>query len=210
MAKEWKDAEQARVDFIELVEPIAAERADHATLCGTWTVHQVTAHLVSFVDVGLGSFFLNIARHRFDYDRAADTLARRLAERPMADLLATLRSKARKASALPIFPEAMTVMDAVVHTQDVRRGVGLTGTPPPELVAIGLEFLTTHKQASQVVPKGVYDDLRIEAIDTGWSHGDGPVVSGAAEALLMGMTGRPVYDELGGDGLATLRKRLGS
>ena len=177
-------------------------------MCGDWTVHHVTGHLVSFVDVGLPSFMLNLARHRFDYDAAADTLARKVAERPMGELISRLREKASKSSALPMFPESMTVMDVVVHTQDVRRGLGLDGTPAPELVGLALGFLATHKQASQVVPKGVYDGLRLEASDIDWCHGSGQLVCGPAEPLLMAMAGRAVYDELDGDGVTTLQVRF--
>ena len=208
MTKTWIHAAAARNAYADLVEPIAATRADEATLCGDWTVRHVTGHLASFVDVGLGSFFLNMAKHRFDYDRAADTLARRQGERSMIELLSVLRAKAGKASAMPMFPESMTVLDVVVHTQDVRRSLGLEGAPDAGLVEMALGFLTDHKMAAQIIPKGAYDGLAISATDLDWSRGEGAEVAGPAEALLMAMTGRPVFDELSGDGVATLRERL--
>lgn len=203
----WALAAQTRRDYADLAESLI-DRADERTLCGHWTVHHVTGHLVSFVDVGLGGFFANMAKHRFDYDRASDTLARRMAERPMGELIATLRDKAEKTSAIPIFPGEMTAMDCVVHIQDVRRGLAISGAPDAELVETALVFLTTAKQAASVVGKGTYDGLRFEATDTDWRHGDGELVSGAAEALMMGMTGRPVWDELSGDGVTTLQRRF--
>lgn len=210
MAKNWTHAAAARNNYADLVEPIAASRSGDPTLCGDWTVHHVTGHLASFVDVGLGSFFLNMAKHRFDYDRAADTLARRQGERPMSELLSVLRAKAGKASAMPMFPESMTVLDVVVHTQDVRRGLGLEGAPDAGLVEMALGFLTDHKMAAQIIPNDAYDGLAISASDLGWSRGEGAEVAGPAEALLMAMTGRPVFDELTGDGVAILRERMTS
>lgn len=207
MTDGWALAAKARRDYADLVEPLT-DRADESTLCGGWTVHHVTGHLAAFVDVGLPGFFLNMAKHRFDYDRAADTLARRHAERPMSELIASLRDKAGKKSSVPIFPGEMTATDVVVHTQDVRRGLGLGGAPDPELVGTALEFLTTHKMASSIVGKNKYDGLRLEATDTGWAHGEGQLVSGPAESLMMAMAGRPVTDELTGDGVAVLRERF--
>lgn len=207
MTDGWELAARARRDYADLVEPLT-DRADATTMCGDWTVHHVTAHLASFVDVGLPSFFLNMAKHRFDYDRAADTLARRIAERPMSELIASLREKAGKKSAVPIFPGEMTATDVVVHTQDVRRGLGLDGAPDPELVATALAFLTTDKKAAAIVGKGKYDGLRFEATDSEWRHGDGALVAGPSEALMMAMAGRPVFDELTGDGVATLQQRF--
>lgn len=209
MADGWALAAKARRDFTVLVEPLA-DRADQPTLCGGWTVHQVTAHLASFVDVGLGRFFANMAKHRFDYDRAADALARKLAaERSMESLIGSLREQADKKSAIPIFPGEMTAADVIIHTQDVRRGLMLGGSPDRELVQTALTFLTTDKKATAVVGKGKYDGLRFEATDSDWSHGDGDLVSGRAEALMMAMSGRPVWDELSGDGVDTLRERFG-
>lgn len=194
-------------DYADLVEP-QADRSEERTLCGEWTVHHVTAHLASFVDVGLPGFFLNMAKHRFDYDRAADTLARREAGRPMSTLIASLREKAGKKSAIPIFPGEMTATDVVIHTQDVRRGLGLDGAPDPELVETTLVFLTTDKKAESVVGKGKYVGIHFESTDSDWSHGDGQLVSGPSESLMMAMAGRPVWDELSGDGVDTLRQRF--
>ena len=207
MTDGWELAARARRDYADLVEPLG-ERAAERTLCGEWTVHHVTAHLASFVDVGLPGFFANMAKHRFDYDRAADTLARRHADRPMGELISSLRDKATKKSAIPIFPGEMTATDVVVHTQDVRRGLGLGGTPDPELVNTALVFLTTDKKASAIVGKGKYDGLRFDATDSEWSFGEGRTVTGTAEALMLAMCGRPVWDELTGDGVATLRQRF--
>ena len=51
--------------------------------------------------------------------------------------------------------------------------------------------------------------LRFEASDLEWSWGDGPVVRGPGEALLLVLCGRPVaLADLEGEGLATLRSRV--
>jgi uncharacterized protein (TIGR03083 family) len=208
MTDGWMLAARARRDYADLVEPLI-DRAEERTLAGGWTVHHVTAHLASFVDVGLPRFFLNMARHRFDYDRAADALARREAQRPMAELIASLRDKAEQRSAIPTFPGEMTATDVVVHTQDVSRGLRLDRAPDAELVETALVFLSTDKKAGAIVGKGKYDGLRFESTDGGWSHGNGLLVAGPAETLMMAMAGRPVWDELSGDGVTTLRDRFG-
>jgi uncharacterized protein (TIGR03083 family) len=179
-------------------------------MCATWTPRVITGHLVSFVDVGLPSFFANMARHRFDYDSAADTLARRVAERPMDDLLQTIRDKAGKKSALPIFPPEMTGLDVAVHTQDVRRSLDLSGSLSDESVVSGLGFLTQHRFAKQVVDTEAYEGLALDATDVGWSHGEGPAVSGTGEAIMMAMAGRPTLGELSGEGVDEWRERQGA
>ena len=46
-----------------------------------------------------------------------------------------------------------------------------------------------------------------EATDLDWSHGDGQLVSGPGEAILMQILGRDTADELTGDGVAVLAAR---
>lgn len=71
-----------------------------------------------------------------------------------------------------------------------------------------LTFLTAPPR-SGLVPKGTLDGLRLEPDDTDWAHGNGPTVSGHAEALLLAITGRTTaLGHLHGDGVATLRGRL--
>ena len=51
--------------------------------------------------------------------------------------------------------------------------------------------------------------LRLEATDVGWSHGDGPVVAGPGEALILAAAGRPVaLADLDGDGVGELAARI--
>jgi uncharacterized protein (TIGR03083 family) len=204
----WTQAAQARTDFADVVDGLTPEQMEQTTLCDGWTPHLVAAHLVTFIDVPLPKFMFNVAKAKGNFDTAADTMARKIAERPMSDLVATLRAKASKKGALPMFPAELTTIDAVVHTQDVRRALSLDGAPPADLVSASLEFLTTHKRAGIMLEhKGLLDGLRFEATDSDWAHGEGQLVSGTEEALLMGILRRPVFDELTGAGVATLQQR---
>jgi len=205
MADGWERAARARREFADLVEGLDEQQLDGPTPCGQWTPRHILGHLVSFVDQGLGSFFGNLLKHRFDYNRAADTQARAFATRPVDDLVATLRANAAKKAWLPVFPEELTVTDAVIHTQDVRRGVGLDGRPDDETLRLVLDFVTGHKQARNIGGPSL-KDLSFRATDLEWSSGSGPTVEGPAESLMMAMAGRPVLDELSGDGVERLRR----
>ena len=53
------------------------------------------------------------------------------------------------------------------------------------------------------------DGLRWTATDVEWTFGDGPEVTGPAEALILLASGRPApIDEARGDGVATLKERV--
>ena len=59
------------------------------------------------------------------------------------------------------------------------------------------------------VPKRM-EGLALQATDTAWKAGEGAVVTGPLEALILTMTGRPVtLPELTGPGAAVLAARIG-
>jgi hypothetical protein len=132
-------------------------------------------------------------------------MANRQLERPVVDVLATLRANATKSAPLPSFPEEMSVTDVAIHTQDVRRPLGLPGLLDESLLRTALNFLTTHKKANLLIDRRSIDGLRFEATDIDWSFGEGSEISGTAEAIMMGLANRPVLDDLHGDGLDAWR-----
>ena len=169
----WDRVAELRREFAGMADGLSPEQAAAPSLCGHWTVHQVVGHLASFVDVALPRFVLSIARARFDYDRAADRMATALAQRPVDDLAAVLRTKSSKQAAIPLFPAEMTLTDVAVHTQDVRRPLELPGPLEGEVVRTALAFMTGHKMSASVTKPATRAGLRFEASDLDWSAGEG-------------------------------------
>ena len=97
--------------------------------------------------------------------------------------------------------------EVVVHSDDIRRPLGLRSEASAEAVVACLEM---YKGASfPVGTKKRIAGLRLVATDVDWSHGSGPEVRGPGLALLAAMTGRSAgLTDLGGDGLATLTERM--
>ncbi|MCB1027040.1 MAG: maleylpyruvate isomerase family mycothiol-dependent enzyme [Microthrixaceae bacterium] len=208
MAKQWNQAGEARVAFADLIDSLSDEQLAGTTLCEGWTPKEVLAHVVSFVDVSFPKFMGNVAKAKFNFDVASDRMARSLARRPTADLVATLRNNATKAAAVPIFAEGLTVLDATVHAQDVRRGLGIDETPDGDLVRHCLEFMASGK-AKPIFDAKLIEGLSLQADDVEFRHGSGPVVDGTGEALMMALLDRPsALPELTGDGVDQLRQRL--
>jgi uncharacterized protein (TIGR03083 family) len=100
-----------------------------------------------------------------------------------------------------------SLLDHIVHHQDIRRPLGLPRQVPEKrlLAALGVApgisgFVGAKKRAV---------GLHLVATDVDWSGGDGPEVRGTGEAILLALTGRPVVlAELSGDGLPMLRGRI--
>ena len=103
--------------------------------------------------------------------------------------------------------EPLIVLDG---QQDMRRPTGHPRTIPSERLVRALEIARVDVGIG-FAPKKNVQGLRLVASDIGWSAGDGPTVEGAAEAIILAAAGRTiVFPELQGDGLDTLRSRVGA
>jgi len=201
MTNEWIRVATARRDLADIVETLDDAQREGPTLCEGWTPHHVLAHATTFVEFSLPRFMFNVARAKGDFDVASDRMARELAEHPVEELAAILRSKAGKKSPVPGFSAELSLSDVAIHTQDVRRGAGVPGVLGDSLVRTVLEFLTGHKQARFLYDRSRIDGLALWATDIDWRYGDPAAsspVAGPAEALMMAITGRDTFDELSG------------
>ena len=185
MADGWDLVAEQRIAFADLIEPLDDEQAETASLCDGWTVHQTAAHLLSFTHLGMTKFAWAMAKARFNYDRGADRIARRLAAKhAIAEIAEMLRDRAGAENVSKQFPPEMTTTDVTIHMQDIRRPLGLGTDVDPHVVTTVLDFLTEHKQGRAVVSKGRLDGLALSTTDTDWSHGTGAEVTGPGEALI--------------------------
>lgn len=198
-------AAKVRRDFADMVEGLDDAQLDGPTLAGHWTARDILGHLVFIAEMKLPSFFLSMAKAGFSYDKMADLQARKYAERPLDDLLASLRANAAKSAPMPGFAEMVTVNDVAIHTQDVRRPNNLPGTLDDDVLTTSLECATTDRIGKGLADIPNRDKVTFTADDLDWSFGSGPAVSGPAESLLMLLGGRDVIDELSGDGIELIR-----
>jgi uncharacterized protein (TIGR03083 family) len=135
-------------------------------------------------------------------------VAAKIAERPAADLADALRRNADNPFRPPVVGYPGQLTDLQVHGQDIRRPLGLPHGLSPDRVRLSLAFLTAGR-AIGFTPRKRLAGLSFEATDLAWRWGEGPAVTGPAEALMMAMTGRPTaLADLDGPGVPTLGARL--
>ena len=204
MENRWDLAAKARGDFADLLDSLTDEQLAGSTLCKGWTPLDVAGHLVSFVELTLPSMMLSMAKAGFNADKAWIANAEKYKAMGVPAISSALRAKGSKTAPMSSFSSGVVIMDVAVHTQDVRRGLGLDGELDPEVLRYGLDWVTTHKQRKIHVPEKDIDGLKLEATDIDWSWGTGAAVSGPAEAILMAINGRDVRSELDGDGVSQL------
>jgi uncharacterized protein (TIGR03083 family) len=197
-----------RLQLADLLSGLTREQQATQSLCDAWTVHDVAAHLAMPLTVSMPRFALAMLACRGNFDRANDRLTREQARRPLREITGLLRQKASSSFTPPGAGPEAPLTDLLIHGADIRWPLGLKRDIPEERLQAALTFLT-DRSARGVVAKGVLDGLRFEADDLAWAHGNGPVVRGAAEALMLAVSGRgAALARLSGDGLATLRARV--
>jgi uncharacterized protein (TIGR03083 family) len=191
-----------------LASELTSEQRATPSLCRGWSVHDVVAHLVVPLEVGMPKFVLAMLASRGNFDRANVRLTREQARRPLVELTDVLRRKADSRFTPPGSGPEAPLTDLLVHGLDIRWPLGLPRDIPEERLNKSLTFLTAAP-AGAVVAKGTLDGVRFEADDVDWAHGSGPAVRGNAEALLLAITGRATaLGHLSGDGVPVLRGRL--
>jgi len=175
------------------------------SLCAGWSVHDMLAHMLATAEETPGRFFKNFISAGFNFDKMAQRDVKAFGAGGPEQTLAAYRAKA-DATTKPPGPLDAMLVDAVVHSEDIRRPLGIARTYPIAAVVGCLDFV--KKSNLLIGAKRRMAGLTFRATDTNWSHGTGPEVTGPAMSLLMAATGRgAAVDDLTGDGVDTLRSR---
>ncbi|WP_285650605.1 maleylpyruvate isomerase family mycothiol-dependent enzyme [Actinomycetospora sp. NBRC 106375] len=200
---------------------VAAERRDLAdqleglddaawatpSLCGSWTAHDVLAHLTFSVEIRSAPLLWEVARARGDIDAVFDRHAReRAAAREPAQLLERLRATAAVPHRLGISAPTDPLDDVLVHGQDIARPLGLVRPMPVERVLLVVDAVCA---TAMYGARRRFAGLRLVATDADWARGEGPEVRGPLGELLLVATGRPAgLDALTGPGVEQLTARM--
>jgi uncharacterized protein (TIGR03083 family) len=180
---------------------------DTQSLCTQWKVRHVVAHLVVGGDVKAGAFLVGLMKNgmSFNHYMAHEALAAGTAS--PESLLAALRGTIGTHKAPPMAKPVTMLSDTVCHSADIRRPLGIDRTLPEITlveVADGIKTVGFPLGASKRVA-----GLRFVATDAAWSAGDGPVVEGPVESLILAIAGRRAgLDGLTGDGMGLLSSRV--
>ncbi|WP_433803716.1 maleylpyruvate isomerase family mycothiol-dependent enzyme [Actinomycetospora sp. CA-084318] len=203
-------ARAERTEFTDLLAGLTAEQWEAPSLCAGWTVRQVVAHTISYDELSWADLGRRLLRAGGNPDGANALGVEEYGRRSPDELVALLRAHLTPQGLTAGMGGRIGLVDGLIHQQDVRRPLGLPRSIPEERLRPALTLALFAPPIRGVL--GVHD-LRLEATDIAWSFG--PVtrrrgtVRGPAEALVMAIAGRPVADELEGDGVPVLAPRLG-
>ena len=180
--------------YKELAESLAAAPVDTwnaPSLCETWLVCHVIAHVTMPLRLSPEQFGAEMAAAGGDFTVLSDAVARRDALLPVADLLEQLRSPKLHAWQPPGGGAAGALSHAVIHSLDVTIALDLPAVAPVAAMTAVLDQLTT---ANGAVFSVNLTGVRLEAADTGRSWGTGQLVRADSGSLVALLSGRALPD----------------
>lgn len=195
-------------DFSAYLHTLAPEDWERPSLCEGWRVRDVVGHILYGNEMHLTTLPVRLARFGFSSDRSGRHYSIQRAEgRSPAELLDAFDRRDPWAGTCRVFPPRLTLLDRLVHHQDIRRPLGHPRAVPDERLLAVLP--ATPKLGSVFGAKRRARGLAFRATDVDFSWGDGPEVHGPGEALLLALLGRrPALADLAGDGLPAFAARL--
>ncbi len=201
----WPLIHAERVALISDLADLPDDAWAMPSLCPAWTVHDVLGHMTATARMTPVRFVSRMAGAGFRFHNMnAKGVAAETAPGPKATLAAFTSLK--DASTAPPGPTEAMLGEAVIHSQDIRRPLGIVRDYPTQSVVRVLDFF---KGSNLLIgAKNRVAGVSMRATDADWAHGSGPEVSGPAISLAMAMTGRAAgLDDLTGPGVDVLRAR---
>lgn len=202
----WAAIHRERAVLADELAELTPDQWAVPSLCGRWTVEEVVAHLTAAASTGRWRWIRSMAGARFDPDRHNQRRMMEYRGSGPADTLARFRAVVTSTTA-PSGHIPAWLGEVVVHGQDIRRPLGLSGVP--ELTAVTEVARFFAGRDFTVAGRTVRASVHLVATDGPFEIGTGPEARGSTLALVMAMAGRAGYcDELTGPGAATLRARI--
>jgi uncharacterized protein (TIGR03083 family) len=197
---------EERQDFVEFLDGLSAEEWEKPSLCELWRVRDVVAHVVSYEELSRWQLVRRFAKGWLWPTRINAVGVAEYAPRSPEELTRVMRTSIPPRGLTSAFGGMIALVDGMIHQQDIRRALGRPRIIPPDRLRRVLNYALTSPAT-----RGAYRTrgVRLVATDLDWNHGDGLEVTGAAEALLMAMAGRPdAFNQLSGPGKELLAQRI--
>jgi uncharacterized protein (TIGR03083 family) len=202
----WALIHRERAEVADMLATLTPEQWAAPALCEGWSVQVTAGHILTGAEQTPARFFGHMTMNGFRFNTMMDRDARRAGALPSDEIIKRLRATTTTTDRPPA-PVVTMLGEIVVHGNDIRYPLGISSGTAPEATVACLDMY--QRARFPVGGKKRIEGLRLVATDVDWTCGSGPAVSGPGRSLMMTMTGRAAaLDDLGGDGLPTLRSRL--
>jgi uncharacterized protein (TIGR03083 family) len=205
-ANRWPFIRAERVALIADLENVSDAGWSTPSLCAGWTVREVLAHMTDVAKLTPGRFVGKFAASGFRFNAMNEIGMKAALGSTPAETLVGFRAQLDRTTHPPGGVD-MLVGDMIIHSQDIRRPLGIPHTFQPE----ALTLMADSVIRSNLVLGGKRraTGLKLTATDQDWTAGAGPEVKGPLASIIIVLTGRKAgLPELSGDGVAVLTSRV--
>ena len=204
----WPDVHSEREALLELLQNLTAFQWDAPSLCSEWRVRDVVGHMVSETTMTMPKVLVGTIASGFRINRFIANDARRRGDVALPSLLDDFRAAALTRTHLRGLSSLSMLNDIVIHSLDIRRPLNeKRSVPESRLVLVANDLWP-----SRFFPgRKLFNGLRVEATDADWNAGEGPVVAGPIEDLILAMSGRlGGLESIRGEGMTGVLRRAQS
>ena len=202
----WRTIDRERTELADLLDTFTEAEWHTPSLCTDWRVREVAAHL-TLAHTSLRDGIRPALRAGGGFNRMIYATAVEQAKLPVEEYAPRIRAMVGSRRKAPFISDLEPMLDALVHGQDMIVPLGRSREMPREAAAVSAQRAWDMSWPFRV--KKRLRGFRLVASDHPWSVGEGRVVEGRVQTLLMLVTGRDVVlPELSGPGADELRRRL--
>jgi uncharacterized protein (TIGR03083 family) len=205
----WQVIVTERLRLADLLDELSDGDWDQPSLCAGGSVRDVAAHM-TLQQLGARAAAGMMITYRGNTDRAIWECARkRSAAWPTGKIIAEIRGTAgsRRHNFGVTYRE--TLIDVLVHAQDIAIPLARPHPMPPEATATAATRVWTMRWPPPFPARRVMERFRVTATDIDWSAGQGPRVSAPIGAILLLSAGRiAALPHVSGPGPAQLAASL--
>jgi uncharacterized protein (TIGR03083 family) len=182
----WAYIDEQRADLADFLDTLTREQWETPSLCPGWTVRQAAAHITQS-STNWGRLSFELLRSGFRFNALTLRMARDDQRKP-EEITAALRAMVGGRRRPPGTAVADPLADVLVHGQDIAVPLGLPRTMPVPAAVIAAERL--WKMGFPFNARKRFPNITFTATDADFSVGDGDVVRGPIQDIVMTLSGR--------------------
>ena len=183
----WGYIDEQRADLADFLDTLTPEQWETPSLCPDWTVRQVAAHITHSA-TNWGRLSFELMRSGFRFNALTSRMGREDLRTP-EEITAAMRAMVGGRRRPPGTAVADPLMDVMLHGQDIAIPLGIERTmpiPPAVIVAQRL-----WKMGFPFNARKRFANVAFSATDADFTVGDGEVVRGPIQDIVMVLSGRP-------------------
>jgi uncharacterized protein (TIGR03083 family) len=182
----WAYIDEQRADLADFLDTLTRRQWETPSLCPGWTVRQAAAHITQS-STNWGRLSFELLRSGFRFNALTLRMARDDQRKP-EEITAALRAMVGGRRRPPGTAVADPLADVLVHGQDIAVPLGLPRTMPVPAAVIAAERL--WKMGFPFNARKRFPNVTFTATDADFSVGDGDVVRGPIQDIVMTLSGR--------------------